>query len=245
MTSLTKRWEELGRPLVFGHRGATAGRTKDNTLEAFAAARDTGADGIEFDIRLTKDNVMIIHHDDSARGFGPFRRKSFAELRAQDPSVPTIDELLEVSGDMYLNAELKNSPKDKDHDPRHRVTRLLAKWAKNNDVEERVLATSFNGETTDQMRFADRDIATGRLIDPRDDPAEYVRYLGARGHSWIMPNKRHLRRNGAAFVASAHRNGMEVGVWTLNSKASFQAAAEMGVALVITDEPAKALRVYS
>jgi glycerophosphoryl diester phosphodiesterase len=244
MASLTKRWEELKRPLVFGHRGARA-RAKDNTLEAFALARDEGADGIEFDVRLTKDNVMIIHHDDGMRSFGPFRRKRFSELRAQIPSVPTIDEVLEVSGDMYLNAEIKNSPKDRDHDPRHRTTRLLADWAQKNDIESRILATSFNGETTDQMRFTDRQIATGRLFDVREDPTEYFRYLGSRGHPWIMPNKRHLRRNGAAFVAAAHRNGMEVGVWTVNGKRAFVAAKEIGVALVITDDPAKALRVYS
>jgi glycerophosphoryl diester phosphodiesterase len=244
MTSLTNRWEELGRPLVFGHRGASA-RAKGNTLEAFALARDEGADGIEFDLRLTKDSVMIIHHDDGVRGLGPFRRKRFSEVRAQVPSVPTIDELLEVSGEMYLNAEIKNSPKDEDHDPRHRTTRLLADWAQDNDVESRILATSFNGETTDQMRFADRNIATGRLFGIREDPNEYLRYLGSRGHPWIMPNKRHLRRNGAAFVAAAHRNGMEVGVWTINRKRAFVAAAEIGVALVITDDPAKALRVYS
>jgi glycerophosphoryl diester phosphodiesterase len=244
MTAMTRRWEELGRPLVFGHRGASA-RAKDNTLESFANARDEGADGIEFDVRLTKDNVMIIHHDDSMRGFGPFRRKRFSELRAKAPWVPTIDEVLEVAGDMYLNAELKNSPKEKDHDPRHRTTRLLADWAQENGVEERILATSFNGETVDQMRFADRAIATGRLFDVREDPSESIRYLGNRGHPYIMPNKRHLRRNGSAFVAAAHRNGMEVGVWTVNRKSALKAAEEMGVALVITDDPAKAVRVYS
>ncbi len=234
----------MGRPLVFGHRGASA-RAADNTLEAFAVARDQGADGIEFDVRLTKDNVMIIHHDDAVRGLGPFRRKRFSEIRDKAPSVPTIDEVLEVSGDMYLNAEIKNSPKDKDHDPRHRTTRVLADWAQENNVESRILVTSFNGETTDQMRFVDRNVATGRLFDVREDPTEYFRYLSSRGHPWIMPNKRHLRRNGAAFVAAAHRHGMEVGVWTLNRKGAFAAAAEIGVALVITNDPAKALRVYS
>jgi len=154
----------LGRPLVFGHRGASA-RAADNTLEAFAVARDQGADGIEFDVRLTKDNVMIIHHDDAVRGLGPFRRKRFSEIRDKAPSVPTIDEVLEVSGDMYLNAEIKNSPKDKDHDPRHRTTRVLADWAQENNVESRILVTSFNGETTDQMRFVDRNVAMAKRLD--------------------------------------------------------------------------------
>jgi len=244
MSSLTSKWEGLGRPLVFGHRGASA-RAKDNTLEAFAIARDEGADGIEFDVRLTKDQVLIVHHDDRVRGFGPFKRKRFSELRSALPHVPTLDEVLAVSGDMYLNAELKNSPKDADHDPRHRTTRVLATWAQENDVEARVLATSFNGETVDQMRFVDRRIATGRLFEPRDDPTEYFRYLGTQGHPWLIAYKRHLRRNGKAFVGAAHRHGMEVGVWTVNSKHSFKALAADGVALVITDDPAKALALYS
>ena len=57
-----KTREELGRPLVLGHRGASA-YAGDNTLDAFRLAVVQGADGIETDIRLTSDGVMVLHHD--------------------------------------------------------------------------------------------------------------------------------------------------------------------------------------
>lgn len=241
---LVRRWEELGRPMVFGHRGASA-RADGNTLEAFDLARSEGADGIEFDLRLTSDDVMIIHHDDSVRGYGPFKRRRFSDLRQELPQIPTIDEMLEVSGDMILNAEIKNDPRDEDHDRRHKVTRLLDEWITENGVTERMLVTSFNGETVDQMRLVNRAVATGKLFDPRDEPNDYLRYLADRGHLWAMPYRRHLRRSGKALVEAAHRYGMAVGVWTVNRKTVLRAMADYGVAAVITDDPAKALALYT
>ena len=87
------------------------------------------------------------------RGFGVFRRHRFADLRAHDASVPTVDEVLDVSGDLFLNAEIKNSPTQEDHDPQHRATRLLAEWAEARGLGPRLLVSSFNGDTVDQMRF--------------------------------------------------------------------------------------------
>jgi glycerophosphoryl diester phosphodiesterase len=241
---MISRWEEVGRPLVLGHRGAP-NAAEENTLESFSIARDVGADGIEFDVHSTSDDVLVIHHDDKIRGFGQLRTRRFSDLRASYPSIPTIDEVVEVSGDMILNIEIKNHPQQESYDPHQKVTRLLADWAASAGLAPRMLVTSFNGETVDQMRFVDRSIATGRLFDPRDDPNEYLGYLAGRGHGWILPYKRHLRRNGAQFVAAAHRHGMAVGVWTVNRRSAFRAARDMGVAAVITDEPAKGIAVYS
>ena len=49
--------------LILVHRGATA-FAPENTLEAHAAAMDRGADGVEIDIRRSKDGVLYLHHDD-------------------------------------------------------------------------------------------------------------------------------------------------------------------------------------
>jgi len=50
------------RPLVVAHRGASA-LAPENTLAAFTRAIDDGAEGIEFDVRLAKDNVAVVFHD--------------------------------------------------------------------------------------------------------------------------------------------------------------------------------------
>jgi glycerophosphoryl diester phosphodiesterase len=52
------------RPLVYAHRGGAALRP-ENTIEAFDHGLSLGADGLEFDVHLSKDGVAVIHHDDT------------------------------------------------------------------------------------------------------------------------------------------------------------------------------------
>ena len=52
----------LRAPLILGHRGASA-IAPENTLAAFSQALSDGADGIEFDVRLSRDGVPVVIHD--------------------------------------------------------------------------------------------------------------------------------------------------------------------------------------
>ncbi|MGH9821391.1 MAG: glycerophosphodiester phosphodiesterase, partial [Pyrinomonadaceae bacterium] len=54
--------ETSKRPLIIAHRGASA-QAPENTLAAFRSAIDAGADGIEFDVRLSKDGRAVVIHD--------------------------------------------------------------------------------------------------------------------------------------------------------------------------------------
>jgi len=54
---------------VFAHRGATAS-ARENTLEAFAEARALGADGVELDVRRSRDGALVVHHDEWVEGAG-------------------------------------------------------------------------------------------------------------------------------------------------------------------------------
>ena len=55
-------WTTARRPLVIAHRGANS-RAPENTISAFSAARDLGADGIEMDVKLTTDGQVVVMHD--------------------------------------------------------------------------------------------------------------------------------------------------------------------------------------
>ncbi len=65
-SDLSRRVPRAGRmalvTMVLAHRGASATHT-ENTLDAFRAARDQGAHGIELDVRRTADGILVIHHD--------------------------------------------------------------------------------------------------------------------------------------------------------------------------------------
>src|SRR5579862_7815521 len=59
----------VGRPLVLAHRGASA-VAAENTVAAFAKARELGADGVELDVRRSADGVLVVHHDAALHGGG-------------------------------------------------------------------------------------------------------------------------------------------------------------------------------
>lgn len=84
--------------LIIGHRGAK-GLAPDNTIAGFEAALKHGVDGIEFDVRVTSDDVPILIHDafilpEQNRG-KVVRDTTFEELKLLRPDLVTLEEALE------------------------------------------------------------------------------------------------------------------------------------------------------
>lgn len=105
----------LSAPTIWAHRGASH-RHPENTLAAFRAAIDLGADGIEFDIGLTADGVAVVLHDAyvdrTTNGSGlvaDFTSSDLARLDAGDGErVPRLEEVLELAaGRVSVNIEIK------------------------------------------------------------------------------------------------------------------------------------------
>ncbi|MFM7825446.1 MAG: glycerophosphodiester phosphodiesterase, partial [Candidatus Limnocylindrus sp.] len=99
----TSAAERAGRPLPLAHRGVHGGALghAENTLPALLAAAPTGCDGVEFDLRFSRDGVPVIIHDETlARTHGDERAVSdldASELRLLD--VPTLAEALALLPD--------------------------------------------------------------------------------------------------------------------------------------------------
>ncbi|MFU8856273.1 MAG: glycerophosphodiester phosphodiesterase [Deferrisomatales bacterium] len=96
---------------VFAHRGSSRDHP-ENTLEAFAAALAEGAHGLETDLRLTRDGVLVCAHDADLRRTAGSRRRvaelTAAELAAVRVPVPTLADLWDLAaGRARLNLELK------------------------------------------------------------------------------------------------------------------------------------------
>ena len=107
-SDLSRRVPRAGRmalvTMVLAHRGASATHT-ENTLDAFRAARDQGAHGIELDVRRTADGILVIHHDalvDDGRAIGT---TDYADL---PDHLPTLGESLDVAEGLCVNIEVKN-----------------------------------------------------------------------------------------------------------------------------------------
>lgn len=113
--------KNVNNALLIAHRGAHNNTQNliENTLEAFRLAKESGCWGIEFDVRATADNILIVNHDSTLnRLWGhdvAIADLTFSQLRALEPGVPSLAEVLaEFGGTMHLFIELKAPFKDED-----------------------------------------------------------------------------------------------------------------------------------
>ncbi len=109
-------------PLRLGHRGLAQG-VRENTLEAFAKALEAGLDGFELDVHLTRDGVLVVHHDFTLGGL-PLASLTSRELPAY---VPTLEAVLRAFPRVWINVELKSLPPETDG-REEALARLLARY---------------------------------------------------------------------------------------------------------------------
>lgn len=145
--------EKLG---VTGHRGCRA-YTPENTLMSFREAFRLGVDVLEFDIQLTRDDVMIVMHDSmvdrTTDGTGAVWFKTLEEMKALDAGVkfgypgqrvPTFEEALaciaeESDPGMLLNVEIKEQ--------RPHVADVAIETLKRYGLLDRSVIASFDAQT--------------------------------------------------------------------------------------------------
>lgn len=101
---------------IIGHRGA-AGITAENTIASILAAKKAGVDAIEFDVRLTKDNHLVLCHDATLeRTHGISEKISNLSLKEitkfvslSGHKIPTLKEALEACGETAVVIEAKGA----------------------------------------------------------------------------------------------------------------------------------------
>lgn len=241
------------RPLVFAHRGGAA-LAPENTLAAFDRGVACGADGLELDVRLSRDGVVVVHHDSrlerTTSASGLITDRDASELAALDASagfvraggvwsggdtgIPTLREVLVRYPDHRLIIELKGR------------SAVLARAA----VRE-VLAAGAERRTC-IGGFSWRAVAAERRVDSRVvTSASQLEVRAALYGSWLgLPPRlgcyaafqvpevaRRTRVVTPAFVRLAHRAGRVVQVWTVDAPEDIGRLLDWGVDAVITDRP--------
>jgi glycerophosphoryl diester phosphodiesterase len=221
---------------VFAHRGDTS-RAVENTIGAFLAAIQAGADGVELDVRRSADGALVVHHDAAVPGIGPV---SDLLVRDLPRTISLLDEAMTALEPVQVNVEIKNDPREPGFDPTgsigHDVVRLLEE---RRDLE-RVIVSSFDLTTLDAVRQANPAVATGWLLGYEAAPLEALPIALAHGFGAIHPFV--LTVDEDAIVA-AHDAGLDVNTWTVNARHDLERMAAIGVDIVITDTVALALEV--
>lgn len=229
---------------VWAHRGDSAHHT-ENTLAAFAAAIAAGADGIEFDVRLTADGMPVIFHDETLRRLadreGSVERLTLAELARVrlrgDHAVPTLRATLEACPNVALNVELKVDRVGRGWGLVQAVAKVLA----DEPVPDRLIVSSFDPIALAMMRTVAPRLARGVLFH-RDQP--WLVRRGAAAYA-LAPTAVHPDRAlvDAASVRRWHARGWLVNVWTVDEPVELRRLQALGVDGVFANDPAAARAV--
>lgn len=243
---------DLPHPIVFAHRGASA-HAPENTLAAFELALRQGADAVELDVKLTRDQQPVVIHDQTVDrttdGTGRVKDLTLAELRSLDAGshfdiayqgepVPTLEEVLKAIGQLtVVNIELTNY-----QTPNDVLPEKVAALVKRHKLARRVIFSSFNLNTLRRIHRLLPEVPLGFLAD-----------AGARGawkRSWIG---RVLIRYQALhpcykdvnphLLATCKRLDRLVFTYTVNEEDDMHRMFELGVDGIFTDDPPLALQV--
>lgn len=229
--------------VIYGHRGASA-HVRANTVEAFALAIELGADGVELDVRPSRDGVMVVHHDDRPSPEAPpFVELDFDEIRATTPWVPTLDEAWDAIGPTaLLNIEIKNDEREADYDPRHQLAVAVADWLATHETGDRVLVSSFNRDSLAVVKDLAPDVPTGQLAVALDLSA-VIEEARSDGHVSVNLSLVQTLPDAERIVEAA--GDLAVLVWTVNDPDHAIALAEAGVSGIFTDDPGLMVETFS
>lgn len=242
------------RPLVFAHRGGGA-LAPENTLAAFDNGLALGADGLELDVRLSRDGVAVVHHDltlertTNLRGrIGAytatelaqadagwnFRHEDRYSFRGRGCGVPTLSEVLRKYRGVRIIIELKDGTAE--------LARTVVAAIRDADAIARVCVGSFDARGMRIVRNLEPRIATSaarvevawtllKVWCRRPlTPASFAGYQ-------VPERSGRTRVVSAAFVNAAHRAGLGVQVWTVDEPDDALRLLSCGVDALITDRP--------
>lgn len=220
---------------VIAHRGASATHP-ENTVAAFRAAVDQGADWVELDVRRTADGRLAVHHDWALPDGRLLVETSAAELPEH---VPQLDGALAACRPLGVNIEIKNWPADPDWDPNRRLADRVVELVAGRGDTGGVLVSSFDRGTIDRVREVAAGLPTAFLIGIPLEPVELER-LAADGHRAIHPSDRFVTEE---MVAAAHAVGLAVNVWTVDDERRMAELIGWGIDGIVTNVPAVARAV--
>lgn len=221
---------------VLAHRGAgSRGPEAENTVAAIEEARRLGADGVEIDVRRARDGELVVIHDPALRD-----GKLVCELPPDRlPSeVPSLAEALEWSHGLFVNVEVKNSPREPDYDPAETVARGVTALL-SRDVDRYALTAVVVSSFSPAAVAAARGPFETALLARAGRPHELID-LGHRVGAGGLHPVDDLVTPG--LVASARAAGLAVRVWTVDAPQRIGALGRLGADAVITNDVAAARR---
>ncbi len=252
--------EKNNRPLIIGHRGSSA-FAPENTMIAFRQSFEDGADGIEFDVQLSKDGVPVVIHDSTLKRTGGrnervcdlssdelcsvevgswFNRRF--RLRAKDEFsnavIPVLHEVFEeFSGKHFqLYVEMKL---DKGDDYKA-LALATAKEIRKHEIQSQVVVESFELKAIKELKSIAPEIRTAALFEPKflrlvRTKRRLIEEAIAHEADEIAP---HFTLATKQMVKLANEANLKTVIWTSDNPVWVSRAVRFGIHAIITNKPA-------
>jgi glycerophosphoryl diester phosphodiesterase len=245
-------------PLIIGHRGAAA-VAPENTLASFERAMLDGADGIEFDVRISSDGVPVVIHDATLTRTASikkhvanlsaaelalidvgswFARQQSADTDYSGEKLPNLHQVLDLfkQRDALLYLEMKSETGEL------ALPNVVVDAIKNQSMQGRVIVSGFDMSLIREIKRIDKNIRTAALFEPKiSRPFDLVRrkrlidIARANGADEIAL---HYRLFSSRIVEKARRSHMEVVIWTVDNPQWIDRGRMQGIKALITNNPA-------
>jgi len=229
---------------ILAHRGYS-GRYPENTMLAFQKAAEAGCDGIELDVQLTKDDVVVIIHDETigrvTDGGGMVKDYTYGELKKFNAAknfpqvtgfqaIPTFDEYCAWAArtNMFTNIEIKTGCYYYEE-----IEKKTVDIVRRHGLEDKVLYSSFNHMSLAKIKEIEPEAECGALLgDAGIGNAGY--YCHSHGFQWYHPGCKGLTKE---LVDNCRKYGVGINVWTVNTMDELERMDEWGCEGVITNYP--------
>lgn len=222
-------------PRLQCHRGYWVGGLPQNTIQSIKKAYELGYKITEFDIRVTKDQVVILFHDDFLNN-EKVSDMTFAEIQKHTP-IDTFEDLLKwyqgVSDRFHLNIEIK-SKFVRDRRLEARVLELILKYK----VEKSVLISSFNPMTLYYFRKNYPSITRALLLTYHNERGNNFVIKSQVLNVFALPHFLHLDER--YWRQNKYQKLLELNIpivlWTCNDLKKVETYYKQGVYGVISDQ---------
>ena len=225
--------------IKLGHRGYSE-KYPENTMLAFKKAIEGNFDGIETDVHLTKDNRLVLIHDEkinrTSNGKGYVKDYTYQQLcqfnfnyrfKDIDAKIPLLEELLDYCMDknVILNIEIKT-----DKIQYLNIEKMTYNLVKSKGMLNRVIFSSFCLESLLTLREIDKNIYLGYLFEDdyiKNKELVFKYKFNAAHPKYVFLNEKEIN--------DYLKRGIDVNTWTVNDFEIKDFLADEGVKGIITN----------
>ncbi len=214
--------------LILAHRGASAAQP-ENTLAAFVEAMRLNADGVELDVHLTKDNHIVVIHDETTGRtcdrdliIGKSLLIDIQNLLINGVhKVPTLNEVLDlIPNHKTINIEIKTIA----------ATEKAVETITNYKKDLKIMVSSFDWNVLEKVRLKNPKIPIGVLFE--NDFENALAFAKKTNAEYLNPDYKLLNQTN---IAQAHSAGIKICCYTVNDDLEKQKMKNLGVEIIISD----------